>query len=125
MLLNKKYKCPVCLEKCITLRDKFQIVNKGNINCSNCNAKLDFAHKSDFKYYLPVLLFLILTLYYVLTEPNYPIVSMGFVIMMAYPIFFRELKECPPAKTKAPQHRNSCQALTLDIVKIKKTFILF
>lgn len=102
-MLKTKFKCPVCSEECITLKDKFQIVNKGHINCSNCNAKLEFAPKSDSKSYLPLLAFLIVILYFALNEYKDQILFIAVAIMLVYPIFFHELKECPPKKPQEPK----------------------
>ncbi len=49
MLLNKKYKCPVCLEKCITLKEKLNYWG-GFITCKNCNSYLRHAKIPVFIY---------------------------------------------------------------------------
>ena len=49
MILNKKYKCPVCEEESITLRDRFKLGGRYTITCKNCS-KLGFSSTTDIVY---------------------------------------------------------------------------
>ena len=47
MIFNKKYKCPVCLEECISLRDRLNFNGKNYITCKNCNSYLRYTRISS------------------------------------------------------------------------------
>ncbi len=96
MLLNKKYKCPVCFNESITLKDIFSFDNKGYILCNTCNSRLEFTRSTFVKAYISFALFYMATVFFESMETKIIIFLVGVVIMMAYYILFGELEEYIP-----------------------------
>ena len=93
MLLNKKYKCPVCSDECITLRDWLNFNGKNYIICNNCNSNLSYTKSSNYKSWL---VFFLISLTAIFFEPK-PIKLMVYVLagmgVIGYLALFGELEE--------------------------------
>ena len=98
MILDKKYKCPVCLEECITVKDRLQITIKMKINCNNCNACLSFAPLS-YIITIPISLFCIAILFLASDKIIFNYIFISYVILSAYFLFFCGLKHSPELET--------------------------
>ncbi len=94
MLLNKKYKCPVCFEECITLRDRLEF--DSIILCNNCNTTLSYTRSSHNKSYIPFVFFMLAWPFFEPITLQLTINFMGVVGIFTYLIFFGELEEYIP-----------------------------
>jgi len=114
MILNKKYKCPVCLEKCITLRDRFKldseisisnILNYNNyITCRSCNAKLIYKKTFDIKSIIISILYLSLLALWFISKSLFVVgVFFGMALLNLDQALFGKLEEYIPPIPKAPQ----------------------
>jgi len=90
MLLNKKYKCPVCDNNVL---DKLYRSNDNYIVCSNCKSTLIYTKSSHYKSYIPFMLFVLACTFF----ESFIVKSLLFIIggmgVIGYLALFGELEK--------------------------------
>jgi len=106
-MLNKKCKCPVCLEKCITLRDRLKLDSEilisnildwdDRITCRSCNAKLIYKRTFDIKSIIISILYLSLLALWFISGSLFVIGAFfGINLFNLYESLFAQLEEYIP-----------------------------
>ena len=98
MILDRKYKCPVCSNEWRTLKDMFNILITTKVNCSNCDARLRFTNRTVYlSSFLSYFLSTFIASYF--KDNIHPLVITilgGSIGMWLYLTFFGELVEYIP-----------------------------
>ena len=107
MILNRKNKCPVCGEECITLLNRLGLDSKtlnrnvldcnSDIICRSCNAELNYIRKFDLKSIIILVLYLSLfSLFFVFESIFMIVIFILYPILALYQAMFGELEEYIP-----------------------------
>jgi len=92
IMLNKKYKCPVCLSESINVKQWFQCNAKNYIECNNCNSKLTHTKKSRIESNIPLMLFWLPSVFLETKTWQLSFIILGGISSGLYLVFLGELE---------------------------------